>query len=242
MQAPKMNNPHYNSMDKWPGYYCYNNLFQKFIYPIACFCCILYCLTLIACKNKANKKQIPPAGSETIISTIAPPVKADTVYSNPEASAGDSMIAAIKENFKRINQIKKFSRIDTITLEESTEGGELKKYFLNQQLQKMIEHHLGETYQTLTEYYYLQGKLSFVYEKNLRYNRPIYYDSAAMKASGDTEAFDLSKASITETRSYFNVDGQMLLQLKDGKANQQNNAAETERLIKAAQRVEKMRG
>lgn len=241
MQAFKMSYPVYNIIYKWPGFHCHNNPIQKFIYPLACLCCILCCGTLIACKNNANKKQTPPLGSDSSIAIAVPNVIDDTVYSSPEAFAGDTMIAAIKENFKRINQIQKFSRIDTFALEESTEGGELKKYYLQQQLQKMIEHHLGETYQSLTEYYYLQGKLSFVYEKNIRYNRPIYYDSATMKASGDTEVFDLSKATITETRSYFN-DGKMLLQLKDGKAVQQNHTAETERLIKAAVRVEKMRG
>lgn len=114
----------------------------------------------------------------------------------------DSLLP-IRENFKRINSITRWTHIDTIELSESGEGGSARFYFSDQQLQKIIAQQFGETFQQLTEYYLLNGKLSFVFEKTLRYNRPIYYDSVAMKASGDTAAFDLAKSTILESRNYF---------------------------------------
>jgi hypothetical protein len=68
--------------------------------------------------------------------------------------------------------------------------------------------------QELTEYYLLHDRLSFVFEKEYRYNRPIYYDSVAMKESGDTEAFNFDSSNIDETRSYFS-QGVLLHQLSN---------------------------
>mgnify|MGYP000467570392 FL=1 len=51
--------------------------------------------------------------------------------------------------------------------------------------------------------------MSFVYEKNYKYNRPLFYDVKAMKENNDTEAFDFDKSEITENRSYF-VNGKLI--------------------------------
>jgi hypothetical protein len=55
----------------------------------------------------------------------------------------------------------------------------------------------------LTEYYLLNGHLSFVFEKLSNYNRPIYYDSISMMENDDTEVFDFDKSEIIEDRYYF---------------------------------------
>jgi len=109
----------------------------------------------------------------------------------------------IRANFKRINSITNWTNIDSEELSESTEGGEAKFYSQNGQLEKIITRHYGETFQLLTEYYLLNGELSFVFEKRLKYNRPLYYDTKAMKENNDTEAFDINKSEIIEDRSYF---------------------------------------
>ncbi len=114
-----------------------------------------------------------------------------------------AQLAPIRANFKRINSISKWTSTSTKELEETTEGGEATFYYVDGVLEKIATRHFGETFQQLTEYYLLNGQLSFVFEKALKYNRPIYYDSAAMKEGNDDEAFDIKKSQVEETRSYF---------------------------------------
>ncbi len=115
----------------------------------------------------------------------------------------------IRDNFKRINSIEKWSVIKQQDLFESAEGGEAKYYYQKNKLERIITRIFGESGQTLTEYYLLNGQLSFVYEKNYKYNRPLYYDTKAMKENNDTEAFDFDKSEITENRGYF-VNGKLI--------------------------------
>lgn len=110
----------------------------------------------------------------------------------------------IQTNFKRINSITKWTVIKKKNIEgESAEGGEATYYYKNKRLEKVMARHYGETGQALIEYYLLNGKLSFVFEKDYKYNRPLFYDVKAMKENNDTEAFDFEKSEITETRNYF---------------------------------------
>lgn len=109
----------------------------------------------------------------------------------------------IRANFKRINSITNWTSIVTEELSESTEGGEAKIYYQNGQLEKTVARHYGETFQLLIEYYFLNGQLSFVFEKRYKYNRHLYYDTTAMRENNDTEAFDFDKSEIIEDRSYF---------------------------------------
>ena len=120
----------------------------------------------------------------------------------------------VRENFKRINSITNWTSIDTEELPGSAEGGEAKFYYENKQLKKIVTRLYGETFQSLTEYYLLNGQLSFVFEKTLRYNRPFYYDTTAMKENNDTEAFDPKKSGVMEDRSYFE-NGKLLHQISN---------------------------
>lgn len=109
----------------------------------------------------------------------------------------------IRANFKRINSIAKWAAIDKKDLNQSTEGGEVTFYYSIGGLEKIVTRHFGETFQQLTEYYLLNGQLSFVFEKSYKYNRPAYYDSTSMKDNNDNQAFDFKKSEIVEDRSYF---------------------------------------
>lgn len=120
----------------------------------------------------------------------------------------------IQANFKRINSINQWTVIKKKGIEgESAEGGEATYYYKNKRLEKVIARHYGEMGQVLIEYYLLNGKLSFVFEKDYQYNRPLFYDVKAMKENNDTEAFDFNKSEITETRNYF--EGGALLHIVD---------------------------
>ena len=127
----------------------------------------------------------------------------------------NEILEPIRSNFKKINSITKWTTIKTKDIWETTEGGEAKFYYLNGQLEKIISRNYGETFQLLTEYYLLNGQLSFVFEKLHKYNRPIYHDSTAMKEMNDTEIFDIEKSDIIEDRSYFDK-GKLLHQISSG--------------------------
>ncbi|UAY51986.1 hypothetical protein [Ferruginibacter albus] len=118
----------------------------------------------------------------------------------------------IRKNFKRLNSIAKWDSVIVKDIWLSIEGGEAKYYYSKKKLRKIIARYYGETYQNLSEYYLLNNKLSFVFEKNYKYNRPLYYDSLVMKENGDNEVWDLGKSEITETRSYFK-NGKLIHQI-----------------------------
>ncbi len=120
----------------------------------------------------------------------------------------------IRINFKRINSIVEWTDIKTIDTWETNEGGEAKFYYLNGQLEKITTKHFGETFQLLTEYYLLKDKLSFVFEKSYKYNRPIYYDTTSAKANNDKDSFEFKETDIIVERSYFD-NGKLVHQLNN---------------------------
>lgn len=130
-----------------------------------------------------------------------------------------TILKPIRENFRRLNSIEfgNWSSVVTKEMEGTTEGGEVTFYHWNAELDKIVTIEYGETFQVLTEYYFLNGNISFVFQKTLKYNRPIYQNSALVKEMNDNEVFDLSKSKITEERFYFE-NGKLILQL-----NSKNN-------------------
>lgn len=125
-------------------------------------------------------------------------------------------LKGIRENFKRINSTKKWEKVQLLELDESTEGGEATFYSQGDVLEKIITKIFGETYQKVSEYYLKEGQLSFVYGKIYRYNRPITWDSIAMKLHDDNEVFDFDKSEIIEYRSYFKK-GKLIKQVNEEK-------------------------
>ncbi len=126
-------------------------------------------------------------------------------------------LAPIRANFKRINSIdiKDWSLVLEKELNETSEGGEARFYYWNSKLEKIVVRRYAETGQSLSEFYLLNGELSFVLERTCNYNRPIYYDSTMMKENDDTEAFDPQKAETLEDRSYFSK-GKMIHAIASG--------------------------
>lgn len=122
------------------------------------------------------------------------------------AQTDESKIQIIKENFKEINKITNWTTTKSIELTESTEGGELIACYDKSELKKLIVLIYGETYKQVEEYYLLKNKLSFVYHKFYKYNRPIYWDSTAMKDNKDDQVFEIEKSTIDEQRFYFDSD------------------------------------
>ncbi|WP_126654019.1 hypothetical protein [Chryseobacterium aureum] len=116
----------------------------------------------------------------------------------------ENRIKPIQANFKRINSMTKWTSVKKKDIEgESAEGGEAAFYYTDKGLEKIIARHYGEMGQMLIEYYLMNGQLSFVFEKEYRYNRPLFYDKKVMKDNNDTEAFDFNKSEVITTRNYF---------------------------------------
>lgn len=134
---------------------------------------------------------------------LKPSFKEDDIENNEYLT---ETLQPIKDNFKRINSKTDWKHIDSTDVMESTEGGIIKYYYGDKSLEKVIEQHFGEMGQSITEYYLLNGKLSFVLERAIIYNRPLYYDSTAMKENKDTEVFNKEASELLDTRSYF-IDG-----------------------------------
>jgi hypothetical protein len=125
----------------------------------------------------------------------------------------DEKLKPIRENFKKLNSIQygNWSNVETKYLEGSNEGGEVTYYSWNEKLDKIITKEFGETYQVLTEYYLIDNKLSFVFQKGLKYNRSIWKNKPE---NSDKEVFDIDKSKIIEKRSYFE-NGKLIYQINN---------------------------
>ncbi len=121
-------------------------------------------------------------------------------------------LKTIRENFSRITHTHEWNEIIEVPLDASTEGAVARIYKGPDGPEKIMVHYYGEMFQSLTEYYLLDYDLSFVIERTLEYNRPIYYDSLAMIENEDSEFFDPQKATLEEFRSYF-IEGEIVHQL-----------------------------
>jgi hypothetical protein len=169
----------------------------------------LFFITFIGCTS-GNKKANNISKSESE-NHLVDNSHTDTSFLvatlNQEDTAVNEYLAdvlkPIRTNFKRINSITRWDSTSKKELWESLEGGEATYFYAKGNIEKIITRNFGETYQLLTEYYLLNGQLSFVFNRMYKYNRPLFYDSAAMKENNDDEFFDLKKSILIEDRSYF---------------------------------------
>jgi hypothetical protein len=173
---------------------------------------------LVCCEKKTQSAKIfLDATNSTKTQTVKDSFKiteSKNKIDNPVNEFLTEKLKPIRNNYKKINSIKtdNWSSIQTKSLDGITEGGEATFYYLNSELCKIVSKEYGETFQVLTEYYFLNKNLSFVFEKTLKYNRPIYYDKKRMKENNDTELFDIKKSEIIEDRNYFE-NGTLIHQL-----------------------------
>lgn len=189
-------------------------------------CIVLTGMIILFSRCKTGIHNEPDQQSDTtFIATNRIPVDTiipDEILNNEivqENTISPDLLKSIRANFKRINLITSWTTVDTTELYDSTEGGEAIYYYQNKKLEKFITRHFGEMGQLLTEYYMMDGQLSFVYENQTKYNRPIYYDASEMRENNDTEYFDADKSVIIETRNYF-AEGKLTYQIRS-----QNNPA-----------------
>ena len=191
------------------------------------FILTLFVATFISCdtnqqNDASSKTELDKPRVDTIVKSSIAKLHKDTValketYNEDDVIVNEYLtkrLNPIRKNFKRINSITNWTSTNKKDLWESTEGGEATFYYSNGVLEKIVVKIFGETFQQLSEYYLLNGKLSFVFEKSYKYNRPMYYDSTEMKEIKDIEAFDFEKSEIIEDRSYFE-NGKLIHQLNN---------------------------
>jgi hypothetical protein len=99
-------------------------------------------------------------------------------------------IKPIRANFIKINAKKDWKKVLSLDLLDGDSGSVF--YYSKNGLEKLIHTNFGESGKLITEYYLLSGKLSFVSEREFRYNYP------AM-----TKEYDPKKTNIEHTKYYF---------------------------------------
>jgi hypothetical protein len=109
----------------------------------------------------------------------------------------------IRAKIRQTNAIKRWTAIDKRARTKTTEGGVAEYYFLHDTLRKVVVLDFGETGKKVSEFLTLNDSLYFVLEQVHSYNRPITWDSIAMKENNDTQVFNPDSSEIVEDRWYF---------------------------------------
>ena len=162
-------------------------------------------LSLVACDDMSTKQNAETEKQEVVEKPQIDSFLIQETFNQVDRPANDYMterLKPIRENFKRINSVSRanWSSIKTQYLEGTNEGGEVTFYRGTNTLEKIVTKEFGETFQVLTEYYLLNGRLSFVFQKALKYNRSIWKQKPD---SDDKEVFNIDSSEIVETRNYF---------------------------------------
>lgn len=122
---------------------------------------------------------------------------------NPTKAPQADPIETIRQHYTQINRsAPNYRKVKKNLSGFSGEGGEMIAYFHGPTVMKIVATYFGETGKATEEFYYWDGKLIFVFSKDMRYRKPL---------SGKV-------VSTTEDRFYFNND--KLLRWIDGKGNQ----------------------
>jgi len=101
------------------------------------------------------------------------PQHAAPVASIP-ADSTESVILKIRKEYARINSDSaKYRVVHIEVLGESSEGGDILRYFDGKHLIKAVATSFGAGGNQITEYYYRDGKLFFCYDRLTMYNGPM---------------------------------------------------------------------
>ncbi len=99
------------------------------------------------------------------------PVRTDA---GTPADSMEAVILKIRKEYARIKSDSAKCRIvHQDVWGESTEGGEIVRYFEGEQLIKVVSTFFGETGNNVTEYYFSVGKLFFCYQRLTTYTKPM---------------------------------------------------------------------
>lgn len=164
-------------------------------------------ILIISCRNNTNtvKENDDSKDATSVVSKDTSKTSIPSVIIQEDSILHDT-IAAIRENYNRIQAVKNWTKVEKRELAQSSEGGEATYYYTGKNIEKVTAVHYSEMGQLLQEFYLKDGGLSFVFEKELSYPKP----------------FDIEHAKDRETRSYF-YDRKLIRQLGGEKENAPGN-------------------
>ena len=137
----------------------------------------------------------------------------------------ESAIDNIRREYAAINKrTNRYKKVKKTLSGLSLEGGQLVAYSDGAAIVKIVATHYGEMGRTLEEYYYSNGKLIFMFEKILHYNKPLsgkvvhtmesryYFDNDKMirlidengkDVDAGSEEFRMKEKELLETSNLF---------------------------------------
>jgi len=135
------------------------------------------------------------------------------------AQSNDEILKKIRAEYKIIQaNLTSYKKIYAKSDTESTEGGEVISFFDKNEIKLIKTISYWETGKNITQYYFKNQKLFFVFDQNFKYNRPIYWDKKKSKENGDSEYFNPKKTKISADRYYFDNEN-LFLWLDNDKKN-----------------------
>ena len=107
----------------------------------------------------------------------------------------DEIISDIRKKFGEINQNTASYKTKSMEMMgESAEGGELKGYYQNEELKKVVASYFGEMGKSIEEYYFSEDNVFFVFTQQYSYDKPIYVEGSKVeKIDEDRYYFHNSK-------------------------------------------------
>ncbi|MDK2978222.1 MAG: hypothetical protein PWP52_936 [Bacteroidales bacterium] len=126
----------------------------------------------------------------------------DNVSNKLSESEENDIVIDIRKKFTEIenNCNTSYKRTSKDLNDYSTEGGYVSIFSDNEQIRKAKTTFYGETGKAITEYYFWDNKVFFIFRQNYRYNSPIYITEDTEEGF---EAYDENKTKIYEDRYYF---------------------------------------
>ena len=119
----------------------------------------------------------------------------------------EMQIKEIKAEYEKINKdTAKYKMVQSNVIGQSSEGGVLKKYYNGNVLRKAILTLFGETGQSTSEYYFLNGELIFEFDTELFYKSPLYMGKVEIKSQEETKFYFKNQRLI----SWIGNDGNMM--------------------------------
>jgi len=124
-----------------------------------------YCVMLARWNDNGSFTLFKRAGYDMNMEVVADNAETEKYIEN-----------VIRPNFQRINEIKKWEYVEEQENDNlSLEGAIITYYYSGNGLEKTVANIFGETYKSVVESYFLNGRLSFIYEVTTRYGIPPMY-------------------------------------------------------------------
>ena len=145
----------------------------------------------------------------------------------------EEIVSDIRVMFKEINQNSVSYETKSMEITgESTEGGELKSYYQNEQLKKVVASYFGEMGKTIEEYYFSEDNVFFVFTQQYTYDKPMYVEGSKVDKIDENRYYfhnsklvrwlDPSKEKVSNS-NFNQKESEILQEVKDLKKNLRNS-------------------